>query len=69
LEPSSPATRANLRKGDIIIEFDGGIISHSVDLTRHLTGGKLIFKPTKMKILRQTKILEMNIFPVERPAA
>ena len=68
-ESSSPAARAKLQEGDIIIEFDGGTITNNVDLTKHLTGGALIFKPTKMKIIRQTKIKEIEIFPVERPAA
>ena len=68
-ESSSPAARAKLQEGDIIIEFDGGTITNNVDLTKHLTGGALIFKPTKIKIIRQTKIKEIEIFPVERPAA
>jgi len=69
LESSSPATRANLHEGDIIIEFDGGIITQSVDLTKHLIGRKHIMKSTNMKILRQTKIIDIDIIPVERPAA
>jgi S1-C subfamily serine protease len=69
LENASPASRANLHEGDIIIEFDGGIITQSVDLTKHLIGSKLISRSTGMKILRQTKIVEIDIVPVERPAA
>ena len=69
LEALSPASRANLHEGDIIIEFDGGTISQSVDLTKHLIGSKLISKPTNIKILRQTKIVDIDIIPVERPAA
>ena len=69
LENSSPASRANLLEGDIIIEFDGGTITQSVDLTKHLLGNKLISKSTNIKILRQTKMFDMNIIPVERPAA
>jgi S1-C subfamily serine protease len=69
LENSSPASRANLHEGDIIIEFDGGTITKSVDLTKHLIGSKLIMKPTNMKILRQTKIVNLDIIPVERHAA
>jgi S1-C subfamily serine protease len=69
LENSSPASRANLQEGDIIIEFDGGTITQSVDLTKHLLGNKLISKSTNIKILRQTKMFDMNIIPVERPAA
>jgi len=69
LEKSSPAARANLHEGDIIIEFDGGTITQPVDLTKHLIGSKLILKPTNMRILRQTKIVDIDIIPVERPAA
>jgi S1-C subfamily serine protease len=69
LEDSSPASRANLKEGDIIIEFNGGTITNSSDLTKHLIGRQLILKPTLIKILRQTKILDINICPVERPAA
>lgn len=69
LENSSPATRANLREGDIIVEFDGGLITSSGDLTKHLIGRELILKPTRIKLLRQTKIIEADIYPVERPAA
>jgi S1-C subfamily serine protease len=69
LEKSSPASRADLREGDIIIEFDGRTIASSGDLTKHLIGGELISKSTRMKILRQTKMMEVEIFPAERPAA
>jgi S1-C subfamily serine protease len=69
LEDSSPASRANLKEGDIIIEFNGGTVTNSSDLTKHLIGRQLILKPTLIKILRQTKILDINICPVERPAA
>jgi S1-C subfamily serine protease len=68
IENPSPASRSKLREGDIIIEFNGGTITNSVDLTKHLTGGNLILKLTKMKILRQTKLEEIEILPVERPA-
>ncbi len=69
LEDLSPAAHTALREGDIIIEFDGELITSSGDLTKHLTGGRLILKPTRIKILRQTKIKELVIIPVERPAA
>ena len=69
LENLSPASRAHLHEGDIIIEFDGDTISQSVDLTKHLIGSKLIQKSTSMKILRQTKIVDIDIIPIERPAA
>lgn len=69
LERSSPASRANLHEGDIIIEFNGGPITQSVDLTKHLIGSRLIMKSTSMRVLRQTKIVDVDIVPIERPAA
>jgi S1-C subfamily serine protease len=69
LENLSPASRADLREGDIIVEFEGRTIASSGDLTRHLIGGGLISKPARMKILRQTKMMELDIYPVEKPAA
>jgi S1-C subfamily serine protease len=69
VENSSPALHANLREGDIIIEFNGATITNSADLTKHLIGRQLILKPTDIKILRQTKILDLSILPVERFAA
>ncbi len=69
LEEKSPASRTGLKEGDIIIEFDGLLITSSGDLTRKLTGNELILKPTRIKILRQTLVKELDIIPVERPAA
>jgi S1-C subfamily serine protease len=69
VENSSPASNVNLREGDIIIEFNGATITNSADLTKHLIGRQLILKPTDIKILRQTKILDLSILPVERFAA
>lgn len=69
IENFSPAARASLREGDIIVEFDSGLITGSGDLTKHLIGGDLILKPTGIKILRQTRLMDIEIVPVERPAA
>ena len=68
LESQSPAKRANLREGDIIIEFNGEKVSTSSQLFRLLTPERIL-QSVKMKILRQTQLKELDIFPVERPAA
>ncbi len=68
LESPSPAKRAELREGDIIIGFDKEPISNSNQIFKLLTPEK-IFQPVKLKILRQTKLVDIDIFPVERPAA
>jgi S1-C subfamily serine protease len=69
LESSSPASKTDLREGDIIIEFNGHTLASSSDLTKSLIGFDLIDKPVSMKVLRQTKILEIGIMPGVRPAA
>ena len=68
MEELSPAKRANLKEGDIIIEFDGETLHSSNDLVKRLRKDK-IFLPTPVKILRRGKIMELKVFPVERPAA
>jgi S1-C subfamily serine protease len=65
IQNNSPAKRANLMAGDIIIEFDGEAVGSSAALFRLLTGEK-IFKPTKIKVIRKTEIKELDIFPVEK---
>lgn len=68
LEETSPAMRAKLQEGDIIIEFDGASLHSSHDLVKRLRKNK-IFSPTPIKVIRHGKILEYSVFPVERPAA
>jgi S1-C subfamily serine protease len=69
VEKSSPASRAYLREGDIIVEFNGKNLSSSGELTRYLIGGQLIDKSVNLKVIRQAKALELNIIPVMRMAA
>lgn len=69
LENASPASKTDLREGDILIEFNGRNLSSSGDLTKSLIGDELIDKSVKIRVLRQTKILEMDIQPGKRPAA
>jgi S1-C subfamily serine protease len=69
VEKSSPASRAGLREGDIIVEFNGKDLLSSGELTRHLIGGELIDKYVNIKVIRQTKALDINIVPVMRIAA
>jgi S1-C subfamily serine protease len=68
IEESSPAKRALLQEGDIIIEFDNNILKSSNDLTKQLQR-KIIFTPTPLKVIRKGVLLEKSIFPVERIAA
>src|SRR5690349_14768954 len=38
VEPGSPASRAGLREGDLVVEFNGSAIATIDDLHKHLTG-------------------------------
>jgi S1-C subfamily serine protease len=68
IEKTSPAERAKLMEGDIIIGFDGIALCSSIELNKRL-GRDKIFSPSTLRILRRGKIMEVDIFPVERPAA
>jgi len=62
----SPAKKAQMVEGDIIIEFDGQVITSSAGLFKLLTSEK-INQPVKLKILRKGALIELEIIPVEKP--
>jgi S1-C subfamily serine protease len=68
IEEPSPAKRAQIQEGDIIIEFDGKVLKSSNDLNKQLHR-RIIFTPTTLKLIRKGELIIKNIFPVERTAA
>ncbi len=68
IEPGSPADRAGLREGDIIVEFDGTTIEHMDSLYRLLTEER-VGKTAEMVVLRGLEKQTLFITPAEtRPA-
>jgi S1-C subfamily serine protease len=65
VENNTPAFKAGLYAGDIIIGFNEQPISGIDDLHRFLTDAQVGAK-AKIKILRGTEIVELPIFPAER---
>jgi S1-C subfamily serine protease len=65
INDNSPAKKALVMEGDILIEFDGQMISGSSGLFRLLTAER-INKMTKLKVLRKGGLLELQIVPVEK---
>lgn len=63
-EPNSPANRADLREGDVIVAFAGQPISSIDELHRHLVA-KAIGVPTVFTIIRHTEKLDIVITPEE----
>lgn len=64
LEPQSPAYRARLLKGDVIVGFDGQPVAGIDDLHKQLTGAK-IGKSISLTILRGIDKLDLEIVPEE----
>jgi len=64
IEENSPAQRASLSEGDIIVGFDSQAIAGIDDLHRMLTEEKVGVK-TMLTILRQTEKLNLDIVPEE----
>lgn len=67
VEKDSPAQRAGLRKGDIIVAFDAAPIGSVHDLHKMLVGEQ-IGVPAKLTLIRHTEKLELSILPAESPA-
>lgn len=64
IEPGSPAGRAGLREGDVIVSFDGAPVSGIDELLRHLVA-KLIGIPSSITVIRHTEKLDLIITPEE----
>ena len=63
-EPGSPASRAGLREGDIIVAFEGEPVSGIDDLHRHLVGAAIGI-PAEITVIRHTEKLNLVITPEE----
>lgn len=61
----SPAKKAQMMIGDILIEFDGEIISGSAGLFKLLTAER-INKQTRLKVIRKGALVELEIIPLEK---
>jgi S1-C subfamily serine protease len=64
IEPGSPASRAGLREGDVIVAFGGKPVAGIDELHRHLVA-KVIGLPSLLTVIRQTEKLEMEVTPAE----
>lgn len=62
VERESPAKKADLAMGDVIVEFNGKPVTSFYDLPR-LLAEDVIGKETKLTIIRQENLLELTITP------
>ena len=68
VEPESPAARAGITTGDVIIGLDNQPVSGVDDLHRILTEEKVGVR-TIVTLIRQTRKLDLTIVPAERRSA
>jgi S1-C subfamily serine protease len=64
IEPGSPARRAGLREGDVIVAFGGESVSGIDELHRHLVA-KAIGVPSLVTVIRHTEKLDLVVTPEE----
>ena len=62
VEPGSPARKAGLAMGDVIVEFDGKTVTNFYDLPR-LLEEDVAGKGTKLTIIRREKLLKISVTP------
>jgi S1-C subfamily serine protease len=67
VEPNSPASRAELREGDVIVDFGGHTIQGVDDLHKQLTGEQAGAR-TSLTVIRNTEKLNLEIVPQESAA-
>jgi S1-C subfamily serine protease len=67
VEPESPAARAGVRDGDLIVAFDSRPVSGVDDLHRSLTEAA-VGRVTAVAVLRRGERLDLQVVPEESPA-
>jgi S1-C subfamily serine protease len=65
IDPQSPAERAGLRDGDIIVSFAGESVSAIDELHRLLTADR-VGKNLPLMVLRGVSLLELSVIPANR---
>lgn len=63
--PSGPASKANLKRGDVILKMDDLVINGIDELLRQL-GDKQIGKPSIFTVYRKGELKEIKVTPVEK---
>ena len=65
LEPESPASRSQIREGDILVTFNGKSVNSMHDLFKELTR-KDILTAVDISVIRHTELLHFTVFPAVR---
>jgi S1-C subfamily serine protease len=67
IEPNSPASRSQIKDGDILVSFNNKPVNNLQELFKELTR-KDILTMVDVGIIRHTELLNFSVFPVQRAA-
>ena len=67
IEKGSPADRAGLRSGDVIVEIAGAAVADIDDLQRVL-GAERIGTPLSLRVIRRDRAEKIDLVPAESPS-
>lgn len=65
IEPNSPASRSQIREGDILVSFNNKPVNTLQELFKQLTR-KDILTLVDVGVVRHTELLNLAVFPVQR---
>ena len=65
MDPGSPAARAGLLEGDVIVEADGTPVRHIDDLHKLMTEER-VGVPVRLTVIRRTEKREVVVVPAEK---
>ena len=65
VEPGSPAARAGLLEGDVVVEADGQPVRHIDDLHKLMTEDR-VGVPLRLTLIRRTEKLDITVVPAEK---
>lgn len=65
VEPESPASRSQIKEGDILVSFNGKTINSMHELFKELTR-KEVLAAIDVSVIRHTELLSFPVFPVVR---
>jgi S1-C subfamily serine protease len=65
IEPDSPASRSQVKEGDIIVSFNGKPMNSTQDLFKELTK-RNVLAMTDISVIRHTELMNVNVVPVDR---
>jgi S1-C subfamily serine protease len=64
IEPSSPAERAGIQPGDVVVSFDGHPVAGIDDLHKHLTGDQVGIN-SPLGVIRNNELITLRVTPAD----